>query len=245
MDAGTNTFVGQQESEWKRERFSAVQWPSLVDLWLTLNRLPEQKNLLLNSQLQAGRIRFIKPISIFVWMLECKLWTCHTPVKVMWRRWPSGSGRMLLASLQVTFVSRLAVQGPGCVCKALGPALQCSPVANRDDRSSLNSKYNLPDCWGNPADDLSLTQDLLTKGDHTDQDIYRVLTRNLDWKSTCLCHDATETSISNSCSHVQSHSCSIFNDWLNCGRAKGCNINYISTHWENSSTLLSRRTTSK
>lgn len=81
----------------------------------------------------------------------CGCWSVNFGhVTLLWK-WCGDDGRMSLASLQVTFVSRLAVQGPGCVCKALRPPLQCSPVANRDDRSSLNSKYNLPDCWGNPS----------------------------------------------------------------------------------------------
>lgn len=46
-------------------------------------------------------------------------------------------------------------------------------------------------------------------------------------------------------SHLHRYSCSIFNECLSCGGAQGCwcNINYISTHWENPSTLLSRNTT--
>lgn len=185
-------------------------------------------------------------------MLECKLLTCHTPVKVIVRRCVSVSGRMSLESFQVTFQSRLAVQVPGCVCEELQHPLQCSPVATLgDDRSSLNSKYNLPACRENPSRRLLHVLQDPSPG----PSCYRVATlttgpdmcfNQLDWNSTFLLWRYWDKrSISDPSSHVHRHSCSIFNDWLNCGRAKGRNINYIFTHWENSSTLLSRSTTSK
>lgn len=153
-----------------------------------------------------------------VWTLECELQTCHTPVKVILRRCVSVSDRMSLESFQVTFLSRLA----GCVWSA-GTS---SPVFTW---SSLNFKYNLPDCGEPSRQQLHVqrpkprTFSLWGRDKNTTPDIYL---SQLDWNS--VSRDTLVLFLTTSC-----------------GRPKGCNINYVSTHWEKSPALPSRNTRSR